>query len=408
MISAAIPAPRRLSPVLVAISLVHGVSAPALAGSGSFAEALTGGKASIDARLRYESVDQDNALKNANAFTARVRLGYMTGEFAGFGAFVEAEHVNALGGEGYNSTTNGKTAYSVVADPEATEMNQAYLSYSGLSGTVIKYGRQRIKLDNDRFVGNVGWRQNEQTYDALSVVNSTLPNTTITAAYITNVNRVFSDESTAGNFQMSSPIFNVKYSGFGFGEFVGYAYLLDFDTLASNSTQTYGIRFNGSTPIQSVKALYTAEFASQRDYKDNPGDFSLSYYRLEGGVGLSSVQFNLGQEKLSGNGRFAFQTPLATLHAMNGWTDQFLSTPANGLKDTYVSASTTVQGLKLAAVYHDFRADKGSAKYGTEWNLVATKKIGENYAVGAKYGRYNADSFKVDTDKVWLWAEAKF
>lgn len=407
MNSAAMSVQRRCSTVFVVVSLVLGVSAPALAEAGSFTEALTGGKASIDARLRYESVDQENALKNANAFTARVRLGYMTGEFAGFSAFIEAEHLKALGGESYNSTINGKTTYSVVADPEATEMNQAYLSYSGLSGSVIKYGRQRIKLDNDRFIGNVGWRQNEQTFDALSVVNSTLPDTTITAAYITNVNRVFSDESPVGNFKMSSPIFNVKYSGLGFGTLAGYAYLLDFDKLAANSTQTYGIRFNGSTPIQSVKALYTAEFASQRDYKDNPGDFSRNYYRIEGGVGLSSTEFSLGQEKLGGNGGVAFQTPLATLHAMNGWTDQFLLTPGNGLKDTYLSASTAVQGVKLAAVYHDFRADKGNAKYGNEWNLVATKKIDKNYAVGAKYGRYKADSFSVDTDKFWLWVEAK-
>lgn len=407
MISTRSPALRRL-PALLAMAIIAGSVAPELAIANSFSEALTGGKASLDARLRYESVEQDNQLKNANAFTARIRLGYETGRFYGFGAFLEAEHLSALGTGGYNSTTNGKTNYSVVADPEATEMNQAYLSYAGIPDTVIKYGRQRIKLDNDRFVGNVGWRQNEQTYDALSAVNTSLPATTITAAYITNVNRVFSDDNPAGNFQMSSPIFNVKYSGLGFGTLVGYAYLLDFDRLSSNSTQTYGIRFNGSAPMGSLTALYTAEVASQRDYKDNPKDFSLSYYRLEGGIGFSGAQLSLGQEKLGSDGAVAFQTPLATLHAMNGWTDQFLTTPVNGLKDTYVSASTVVQGIKLAVIYHDFSADKGSTKYGDEWNLVATRKIGKNYALGAKYGQYNADNFSVDTEKFWLWAEAKF
>lgn len=398
----------RISRVFACVSLAFGMSNVALAESGGFTQALTGGEASVDARLRYENVDQDNALKNANAFTARLRLGYKTGDFAGFGGYVEAEHVSTLGGGGYNSTTNGETKYSVVADPESTEMNQAYLSYSGLSGTVVKYGRQRIKFDNDRFVGNVGWRQNEQTYDAFSLVNSSLSDTIISVAYITNVNRVFSDKSSSGNFQMSSPIFNVKYSGFGFGTLVGYAYLLDFDSIQSMSTQTYGLRFIGSVPVGAVDALYTAEVAKQRDYKDNPGDFSLSYYRFEGGVGLSGMQFKLGQEKLGSNGVVAFQTPLATLHAMNGWADQFLTTPVGGLKDSYISADAMVKGVKLGAIYHDFRADKGGSKYGSEWDFVATKKIGDNYTVGAKYARYAANSLSVDTSKIWLWVDAKF
>ncbi|TXT27546.1 MAG: hypothetical protein FD131_3755 [Rhodocyclaceae bacterium] len=94
--------------------------------------------------VRYESVDQANALKDANAATLRLRLGYETGQFHGFGALVEAETVTALGGENYNSTVNGKTAYATVVDPEATEINQAYLSYAGLADTTLKYGRQRI------------------------------------------------------------------------------------------------------------------------------------------------------------------------------------------------------------------------------------------------------------------------
>lgn len=397
----------RLSVVPLLGAGLLAVTASSWAADG-FTGALTGGKPTFDLRLRYEGVDQANALKDANATTLRLRLGYETGTWQGFGAFVEAETVTALGGESYNSTVNGKTNYAVVADPEATEINQAYLGYAGLPATKLKYGRQRIVLDNHRFIGNVGWRQNEQTFDAFTLTNASLPQTSITAGYIFNVNRVFSDKNPQGNFKMNSPIFNISYKGWSLGEVVGYGYLLDFADLAASSTQTYGLRLKGSAPLGGVKALYTAEYATQRDYRDNPRDFSLKYYLLEGGVGLAAAEFKLGYEVLGGNGTVAFQTPLATLHAMNGWADQFLTTPATGLKDAYVSAATTVLGTRLEAIYHDFRADSSSTRYGTEWNLQAVKAIDKTYSVGAKYAGYNAKGFSVDTDKFWLWAEAKF
>ncbi len=397
--------PLTVSAALGAALLAGSVQAAA---DDDFTGALIGGKPTADLRLRYESVDQANALKDANAATLRLRLGYETGEFRGFGAFVEAETVTALGGENYNSTVNGKTAYATVVDPESTEINQAYLSYAGLADTKLKYGRQRIMLDNHRFIGNVGWRQNEQTFDAFTLSNASLPETNITAGYIYNVNRVFSDKSPQGDFKMNSPIFNVSYKGWSLGEVVGYGYLLDFTDLATSSTQTYGLRLKGSAPLGGVKVLYTAEYATQRDYRDNPRNFDLNYYLVEGGIGLSNAEFKLGYEVLGGNGTVAFQTPLATLHAMNGWADQFLATPAAGLKDAYLSAATTVWGTRLEAIYHDFRADDSSTRYGTEWDLQAVKAIDKTYAVGAKYARYDAKNFSVDTDKFWLWAEAKF
>lgn len=402
----------RLAPA-VALTLL---TLPAFAGD-SFSDALTGGKPSADIRFRYETVDQNNALKNADAATVRLRLGYETGEYKGFGAFIEAEHVSDLMDD-YNSTTNRKTTYSIIADPEFTEINQGYLSYSGIPDTRIKYGRQRLILDNHRFIGNVGWRQNEQTFDAFTVVNKSLPATTITAGYIYNVNRVFSDHSklptatfaNVGNAKMKSPILNVSYKGWSVGEIVGYGYLLDYADFATSSTQTWGLRFKGDRAIaDGLKLLYTAEYASQSDYKNNPADYRVDYTFLEGGLAKGVHSVKLGYELLEGNGTRSFQTPLATLHAFNGWADLFLSTPTNGLEDVYLGAGTALYGVKLDAIYHDYRADQGNAHYGAEWNLQATKAIDKNYLVGIKYATFNAKTAGfVDTDKFWLWAEAKF
>jgi len=373
--------------------------------------ALTEGTTSMNARYRYEFVDQDNDLDNANASTLRVRLGYRTGEFQGFDAFMEAEHVTAIGNENYNSFANANRDRSVVADPTATEVNQAYLRYRGLADTDIRYGRQRLALDNHRFIGTVGWRQNEQTYDAFTVVNTSLYETTLTAGYIYNVNRVFSDDTIdqVGNFRMSSPIFNARYDGLDVGSLTAYGYLLDFDDLPDNSTQTYGLRFSGSTPVNDdIRALYTLEYAYQTDYADNDASFDVSYWLAEAGVAVSGFTIKLGQERLETYRGRAFQTPLATLHAMNGWADLFLVTPDDGLQDTYVSVGTSVEGVNLLAVYHDYKSDENSIDYGSEFGLQAVYPVNANYTLGIKGTSYSADDFGVDTDKVWLWAQFSF
>lgn len=410
-------------------------------------DALTGGKASANLQYRYEDVSNGAATKNtATAHTVRLRLGYETATFNGFGAMVEAESVKDLGNKKYDSKATGQTGvagvnnYAVIADPEATEINQAYLSYSGMANTTVKFGRQRIILDNARFVGNVGWRQNEQTFDAFTLVNKSLPNTTITAGYITNVNRVFSDSAAAdngaiptaatspfsGNHRMQSTILNANYKGWSFAEVVGYAYLLDYDVataFTANSSDTYGLRLNGSTAMGGNKLLYTAEFAEQRSAHGNATNYKTSYTLLEAGVDMTNIAvFKLGYEVLgsdTGAANTQFKTPLATLHAFNGWADMFLTTPTQGLKDAYITAGTKLAGINLAANYHEYRTDVAIAAanindLGSEWGLMAAYGFGKNYTIGLKYADYQAGDANavaagyVNTQKTWLWGEVKF
>lgn len=424
---------QQMSLVITPLALL--ALAPEVYSADTLTEAITGGKVSANLQYRYENVDQPRPvsgprLKEANASTLRLRLGYETAEYMGFGGMVQIEHISA--NDAYNSRVNGRTNYSVVADANVTELNQAYLSYSGVPQTKLKAGRQLIRLDNDRWVGNVDWRQNWQTYDGYSAVNKSLPDTTITAAYITNVNRVFSDASIdngtgafLGNHHMRSPIFNVNYKGLGFAELVGYGYFLDYDPSArafglANSTRTLGGRIKGDAPMGGTKLLYTAEYARQSDYKDNPNDYNVHYTLLEGGVDVKIADlpttFKVGYELLSGNGKQSLSTPLATLFAFNGWADVFLATPANGLQDIYGNVRTTVAGIVLGADYHDFQADHGSNKYGKEYDLIATKAINKTYSVGSRFAHFKADSGVnhvncpacIDTNKFWVYGAMNF
>jgi hypothetical protein len=357
-------------------------------------------------RIRNESVQQDNALDDANALTARARIGYETASIEGLKVLVEYDHVVALDDQ-YNSKTDfagDDATKSVVADPATGDINRAQLSYKyGDFSAVV--GRQRIILDNARFVGNVGWRQNEQTYDAALFSFSGIENLTATYAYVSQVNDIFYND-----VEVKSHILNAGYK-LPVGKVTGYGYLLeDADTEGTNDT--FGVRFKGKTALDALDVLYTAEFATQTANAGGAGaeDFDAAYSLLEGGVKVSGVTLVAGMETLGGDGDYAFSTPLATKHAFNGWTDQFLGTPAKGLSDIYVKAVTKVAGVKLLGMYHDFSTDKDGDDLGSEINLLAAKKFDKNFSAGIKYAQYSAadNTGKVDTDKLWVWAEAKF
>lgn len=389
--------------------------------SGFLQDAVLGGKANLDLRLRYEDVRQDNPLKDADAMTLRTRLGYTTGKWNDFDIQVELEDVHALGNVDYNScpgalsdSCNGNTGFSVIADPSGTELNQFWLRYSGLPDTVLKYGRQRLILDNARFIGNVGWRQNEMTYDGFNVMNTSLPKVTVNYSHLTNANNIF-----FGDFQLTGDLLNVAWVPSEQFKLVGYAYLLDFDIDppspgVRSDSRTLGLRAVGEVPLDPAKFLYTVEYAKQGDYKDSPLTVDADYALVEVGAAFKPATIKFGYEVLAGDrgNAYGFQTPLATAHAFQGWADVFLGTPATaafaGVVDTYISLATKGGDFSFLAVYHDFDADDGHAKYGDEFDLQVYRPINDALGVTLKYADYAADTFATDTRKIWLQGDYKF
>ena len=395
------------------VALIAGVATamgvPVTNAAESFTEALTSGTAYGDFNLRYETVDQDNMLADADALTLRTRLGYKTGAYNGLSAVVEFEDSReVLGVDDFSVPPAGVRAgeFSVIADPETTELDQGFIQYSG-GGFTAKVGRQVITLDGHRFVGHVGWRQDRQTFDAVSFTYAPNKALKLFGAQLSQRNRIFAEEA---NIQSEDTLLNASYTT-SFGKFVGYAYLLEVDSDVENSLDTFGISFTGSAPAGKNKILYAAEFATQ----EANDTIDTDYLKFEGGLVFSGITAKIGYEVLgSDDGAGAFATPLATLHKFNGWTDQFLGTPAAGLEDFYISGAGKLGGGKWVVAYHDFSSDEeaeGSDDLGSEINLSYVKPLGKNYAVGAKYGSYSAGDTvfgKVDTDKFWLWLNAKF
>lgn len=375
----------------------------------SLTQALTSGKAYADFRLRYESVQQDNNLQDADGLTLRTKLGYKTGDFAGFSAVIEMEDNRVvLGVDDFSVPPTGfkPGEFSVIADPESTELNQGYLQFKS-DELKVKLGRQVIALDNHRFVGHVGWRQDWQTFDGVTFVYQPTKSINLQGSKLTKRNRIFAEER---DLQSDDTLIHLSYDT-AVGKLTGYAYLLEVEDAAGSANDTYGLRFNGSAKLDTTKLLYALELATQ----EQGNDIDSNYVLLEAGALLSGITFKAGFESLgSDSGQGSFSTPLATLHKFNGWTDQFLITPAQGLQDTYATVSGNAFGGKWSATYHSFSSDvrsNDSDDLGDEINLIYSKKISEHYYAGAKFGDYSAgaNTFgKVDTQKLWLWAGAKF
>jgi len=381
---------------------------PNLLAAESITEALTTGTTSANLNLRYESVEQDNALKDATALTLRTRLAYTTGSYADFSAMIEMEDTRIVGG--YDEFTVGPTGfnpgeYSVIADPQHTELDQGFIQYKA-SKISTRLGRQVITYDGQRFVGHVGWRQDRQTFDALKFDYAATDALKISYSYVFKRNRIFAE---AADVDSKDSLLNIAYKT-DLGTLVGYGYLLEVDNNTDNGLDTYGISFN-SAASGDMKIKYKLEFASQTA-DSGATSFDADYMALEAGGTFSSISATLGYEVLgSDNGAYGFSTPLATLHKFNGWSDQFLSTPNQGLVDAYLSLSSKLAGAKIILVFHDFSADQSSAAVddlGTETDIALVKKYGKHYTTGIKYASYSAGDIKVDTDKLWVWASLGF
>ena len=365
----------------------------------------------FDLRLRYETVDQDTPLDDAQAVTGRLRAGAQL-KWDFFSILAEGEGTLALVDD-YNDTIpgNGIEPFPVVADPENLELNriQIGLQFDGVGATL---GRQRIILDNARFVGNVGWRQNEQTFDAVRLQGDAGP-VKLDATYSISQRTIFGSDSPNENFNGDFWLLNGG-TDLKVANVKAFAYLIDYDTRAAFSSQTYGVFAKADIPLPGFKLTAEASYATQSDYGANPVDYQADYFAAKLGASVLGFGVTAGYEELgSDDGVAAFQTPMATLHAFQGWADVFLTTPANGVRDYYVTLGRTFGGIKplpglnANVTYHKFESDFGGLDYGSEWDASLGFKLGP-VGLLAKYANYNADTYAVDTEKFWLQAEISF
>jgi hypothetical protein len=385
----------------------------AAASASDWSTLISDGKASVDFRYRYEFVDQDGFNKDAKASTLRSRLTLASAEVSGVSFLMEFDNVTSVGSDDYNSTENGSTEYPQVADPEGTDFNQFWARYAteSASGTL---GRQRIIHGNQRFIGGVAWRQNEQTYDSFRAEWTPLQGLAIDYSFVNQVNRIFgpNDGANPAELEGKNHFLRLDYTLAEKHQLTGYYYQLDFDDIpfyapgksVNLSSATMGGEYSGSWRWLAFNAAY----ARQQDTGDSQLSYQADYYRAELSGNWERLNAKLGYEVLASDNGVGFATPLATLHKFQGWADQFLNTPGDGVEDTYLQLGGKVGPVKLAAVYHDFKAESSSADFGTELDLSATWPVNDKFTTQLKYAGFDSDSARfADVDKIWLVLQLK-
>lgn len=376
-------------------------------------------------RPRYENVDDGNtATANANAYTARTKLS-VTADLLGVDgltATIGGISVNNFGSHEYNdgttSYTDGTKPYSKVVDPQDAMISNAAINYK-VGDTLLHAGRGQVNLDNQRFIGTVGWRQLERSYDSVFVANNSIKNLSVLAAWVYGFAGVSGTTTADTNTVLLHAVYNVM------PELKVTAY----DYMIANTHDTYGLALTGNVKLDMAKLNYRAEYASQNDatmekgtQTPTTGKADAYYYNLDLGANVNGILAGVNYEFLSGanasGSETAFSTPLATGHKFNGWADMFLGTPSGGLKDFNVRLGYTAKGLgKLLAVYHDFTADTttglGTDDLGSEFDAVYTNKIpGVNNLTGllkyADYSKGTATGYTNDVQKIWVGLDYKF
>ena len=366
----------------------------------------------LDIRLRAEQVNQDG-LDDTTGLTLAGRFGVDARFGQGWSALVEGEAVGHLNDD-FSDTIDTAPGKAVIADPEAIELNRLQLGWSGEQANAT-LGRQRIILDDARFVGNVGFRQNEQTFDAVRLGFSGLENISAEYVYIDRVHRIFGDDSPMGEFDSDSHVvrFAVDTS---VGHFVATGLFLSFDNAPAASGQTLAVGWSESWELEGGTLGLNARFAQQSEYEGQGPTQDLGYQSFGASFARNGLTVVGGVEILEGSGGRGFATPLATLHAFQGWADVFLNTPASGVRDLSLGVKggglDLIEGARpanFAVFYHDFDTDNGRSSYGSEINAVFRMPINDRLTFETKGAVFNgADAGPADRTKLWLSLEVRF
>lgn len=361
-----------------------------------------GWQPTLDLRYRLELVDDDRFAEDATASTLRARIGVISPEWSGWQVGLTAHANRHVGSEDFNSTANGRSRFPVVADPDDENISEAWVGYSRSDAFSLRAGRQRLIEDNVRFLGNVGFRQLEQTFDAVAAAFEPGGDWRIDLRWIDKAHRIFGPSNPNDllaeadlNTWMGTLAREVGESTLAF-----YAHRIAFDDRAA-SHRNLGLRWTGPMP-GTAGFSYRLEFARQDGIRELDDVDGQNYVHARLAQKLDRWHWFAGHERLGGDGDYAFQTPLATLHAHNGWTDQFLSTPADGLIDTYAAAGTKLGEWTALVKLHDFRSDRRSRQYGREYGLMIKRPLVHGLSFEIKAAQFDGDDNRADVQKVWF------
>lgn len=369
-------------------------------------DAVKSGTTWVGLRYRYEIVRDDLFEDNAYASTLRTVLGYETAQWHGLNGTVELEDVSSIGNALFDSPVEDVPGRPLVRDSVGTSVNRAFASWDTGAETELTLGRQYLRWDDMRWIGNTPWRQKWRTFDALYVESEAAGPVRARYAYVDRMT------SPARQTQDSrSHLANVSLEVADLGRATLFGYYIDLPDSPASSTWTAGARFEGEHPAgEELTLLYQIQIARQFDAADNPADREAGYYRVDAGLRQQGLTLKASAEILEGDGDpgSAVQFPFGALRPFNGLADVFFTTPDAGLEDYNVRAVWKPDALSIELALHDFHASQGGAHYGSELDLVGGWTLADGPSLGLGVAGYAADDFADDVVRAWLVASWNF
>ena len=398
--------------IAAAMALAGAISVPASADEGgepfSIGDSLAHGRFTLELRPRYNRIEESNLDERTEAGTVRAVAGWRSAPFAGFRVTLQAIHTDQAGSDLNDDPTMLATSrYPLLPDPRYTGVNEAHVEYSGIEGLRMRAGRQVVRLDNQRWVSDNDFRQIPQLFDGVSATYEGIERVQLAAQ------RYWRVRTTSGQTQpLQLTLARAAWNPLEGQSLSAYAVFHDqaqngaLTGFADSSYRVTGVKAEGSAArIGSIEVPYLAEFAWQRPYANGDSRIDANYWRLGAGLAATGWTARYDYEvKGSNHGAYGVQMPLTDLYAFNGWTLHFFNTPAQGLRDQWLTLRCAVSKLTLYGEAHRFRSDFGGTDLGRELDASVTYPIVENAVLRLQHARYDPGSDTPDPRirKTWL------
>jgi hypothetical protein len=391
-------------------------------------EAVRDGTLLLQVRPRYTWVDQDGQPDAAYWSSVRTTLGWQTLEYRGFSALAEVINVGRMASDNGLDYKDGpaysgdwgagwswwsgmgyaRGYYPLVQDPNVTDVNRLYLEYLAWGHSSVRAGRQTVRIDNQRFIGDYDFGQLPQALDGVTLDSRPLHGVRLLYGYYAHVRNAYD-----ANWDTSINAVNLQYELSPLLKVAGYGYfqnqrrtgsLTGFD---DNSNKIYGARAWGGWRIRDrVELLYSAELAEQRDLAGGDSRIDAGYQRYGAGLQVGPAYARVDWEQLGSNqGVYGFQTPLGSTQLFTGRADLFATTPTVGLEDLRGTLGADIGPVRARLEFHSFRSDDRDWDLGHEWDVGVTWRIMRRLSASLDYADYQAGDAAAglrDTQKVWV------
>ncbi|APV48963.1 hypothetical protein BWI17_04265 [Betaproteobacteria bacterium GR16-43] len=372
-------------------------------------DAIANGRAVIELRPRYNHIEESDKPLVSEGFTYRAILGWASAPWANLRLTAELINTGHIGDKKYNENGADRTSpYPLLPDPDSTDVNRAFIDYTGFEATRLRAGRQLVRMDNQRWVSDNDFRNTPQLFDGVSGTNTAIANVELHASYYWRV-RTTSGTSAPLNLTLLHAAWNPAPDH----GLAAYAYFHDqaqngaFTGFADNSYRVVGARAEGSVKgLAPVDLVYTAEAAMQRPFSGGDSRVDANYWRLGGGASGDAWTLRYDYEvKGSNNGVYGLQMPLTDFYGFNGWTLHFFNTPARGLRDQWLTGRVQAGPVVLYGESHRFKSDFGGLDYGKENDVGLTWLAMDGITVRLQHARYRpgtAQPPQPRITKTWL------